>query len=82
MTLDQNGNYHPWVQPNYGFDAQDKLVISPENYEIVPQNTVIEKNWLVFDIYAGWMKSDNYNFRNKHLANSYGRWTTWARKIC
>jgi hypothetical protein len=81
MTLDPDGNYLPWIQPEYGTDAQDKPVIPPVGYSIVRPGVIIQKGWQVFDVYAGWIKPDNYSAENKYHTRTKGRWTTWAQPI-
>lgn len=81
MKLNEEGNYLPWTQPQYGTDAQGNLVTAPERYTIVPEGEQIKNRWLVFDVYAGWIIPDGYNARNKMHARSSGRWTTWARPV-
>ena len=81
MTLDKNGNYEPWKQPEYGFDAQDKKVTPPAGYEILLEGKVIREGDVPFDVYAGWMKSDGWHWVNRCYSRSEGRWTTWARPV-
>jgi hypothetical protein len=79
MKLDNKGNYSPWVQPQYGFDAEGNKVKPKRGYRIAKENSVIRGNFIVFDVYAGWIRSDGYQAKNKFHARSSGRWTTWAR---
>ena len=79
MSLDKDGNYSLWIQPEYGDDAQGKPVKPPKGFAIVPEGTEIKHRWRVFDVYAGWMTPDGYDARNKNHTRSNGRWTTWAR---
>lgn len=83
MTLDRLGNFNPWVQPAYGFDAQDKPVSPPPGFKIVPDGTELSPSneYMVFDVYSGWFKPDDFDQRNRHHCQSRGRWTTWAVKL-
>lgn len=88
MKLDEDGNYKPWVQPKYGFDADDKSVIAPEDYILVKEGDVIQDRDIPFDVYFGWIKpyrelkkpKPHYHSINRHHARSSGRWTCWARR--
>lgn len=60
MTLNEDGNYLPWVQPAYGTDAQDKPVAAPEGFSIVLEDRPILSGDIVFDVYAGWIIYNTY----------------------
>lgn len=79
MIKDANGNFVPWLQPEYGHNAYGNEVTPPAGFEIVKLGEVIERGWMVFDVYSGWMKPDNYCADNKFHTRSNGRWTTWAK---
>ena len=81
MTLDKDGNYIPWVQPEYGHDAQERIVPPPAGHEILPEGKVILEGDVPFDVYSGWMRSDGWDWVNHCHARSDGRWTTWARPL-
>jgi hypothetical protein len=51
MKLDSCGNYNPWVQPEYGFDAADCPISAPEGYKLVKFNTKLKLGDIPFDVY-------------------------------
>ncbi len=55
ITLDKTGNYIPWVQPQYGFDANDVVVKPPKEYRILSQGEVLKQGDIPFDVYSGWL---------------------------
>ena len=80
MKLDIKGNYTPWLQPAYGYDANSELVVAPTGYIVVSEGERIQDSDIPFDVYAGWIKEgDSYHSKNKYHAYSRGRWTCWAR---
>jgi hypothetical protein len=86
MTLDSEGNFEPWVQPNYGYDASDTAVVAPLGYTILERNVKILPGDIPFDVYSGWIVPEaseqpynSWHSRQGHHTSSVGRWTTWAR---
>ena len=89
MTLDVNGNYNPWIQPQYGFDANDVKITPPEGYTILEENTKLKHGDIQFDVYAGWLvpkikprnplRCSYPDLRYSYSARSVGRWICWAR---
>lgn len=86
MTLDSEGNFDPWVQPKYGFNAEDVAVVAPPEYVLLEKNVKILPGDIPFDVYSGWLWTDqgglpknNWYSKNGCHTSSEGRWTTWAR---
>ena len=80
MTLDKDGNYIPWVQPLYGFDANDAVVNPPKGYKILNQGEILKQGDIPFDVYSGWFKGYD-GISHHYQARSAGRFTTYARPI-
>ncbi len=79
MKLDSHGNFEPWIQPEYGCDAEDKKVKPPRGHKIIKFGDILKKGDRPFDVYSGWLTSDFWNSMYHYFARSNGRWTTWAR---
>ena len=91
MTLDETGNYNPWIQPKYGFNATDCKVKPPHGYHIIPRGEQLRHGDIPFDVYGGWFAPIKRpsrptqcrypDLQYNRTARSGGRWTTWARPI-
>jgi hypothetical protein len=81
MRLSLNGNYAPWVQPEYGYDAEGNKVEPQPGFRLLKEGEEIIADDIPFDVYAGWLIGyGKYQAKNGHCALSIGRWTTWQRK--
>lgn len=74
----------------YGFDCQGNKIIAPDGYEIVDYDCEIEKDFIHFDIYSGWVSGCiDYQLHNHHhickgrggYSDAMGRWICWAKPI-
>lgn len=81
MKLDKHGNFEPWVQPNYGYDAYDNQIIAEDGWYILPRLTKILDGDKPFDVYSGWVICDGWHARTGKVACSDGRWVAWERKM-
>ena len=81
MTLNEYGNYEPWIQPDYG-NGPDGVAVQPEpGFAVLPQGAVILPGDRPFDVYSGWIDGVSYHTRNGLQARSEGRWTCWERPL-
>lgn len=81
MTLDEHGNFVPWMQPSYGCDAENKPLEIPAGWVLVPQGWPIQVGDVPYDVYAGWLEPTDSRWHaiNGYRAQSSGRWTAWRR---
>jgi hypothetical protein len=75
----------------YGLDCQGNPITAPDGYELITKHCKIEKDFIHFDIYGGWVKGCiDYQVRNGHhismggkggFSDNMGRWICWAKPI-
>jgi hypothetical protein len=80
LTSDQD-NYAYLPKALYGFDATGDEVKPEPGYRLVNQGEQINEGDKPFDVYSGWIQTDNWHAQQGRTAKSSGRWTTWERKI-
>lgn len=78
--LKDTDRYELMAQPHYGFDCDGEPIQPETGYIIVPGGEVIRKGDKAFDVYTGWMVTDDYHAKNEFRATSRGRWVAWERK--
>jgi ribA/ribD-fused uncharacterized protein len=83
MKLDEKGNYTPWEQPEYGYDAEGEKVNPEDGFRLLPKGELIRAGDKPFDVYSGWLDIgyNHFDARNGHFTHSHGRWTTWERNM-
>ena len=61
-------------------NGETTQIKAERGWEIVPEGIVVKRGWKVFDYYAGWMLTDEYDSSRGHYTRRSGRWLVWAKK--
>lgn len=79
--------FEDWTTHKYGHDAYGNKLVIPKGWILVKPGTEIKHGWRVFDVYAGWMYTDEYQSERGHHvcggsgypSDAMGRWQAWIK---